>query len=85
MAGIAHPIFGNLFDDEDEDFEEDECMEESSFIYEKNNRSKERSRMSKYREYFSDEALKGIDTFDIGGENFLLDPPQNALLHIELE
>lgn len=86
LAGIAYPVFGNLFDDDDEydNFEEDD--EFSGVIAtNKTNRGKDNVRMSKQYEFFSDDALKHISTFDIGGENFLLDPPENAVLHYELD
>ena len=87
LAGIAYPVFGNLFDDEDEyyDFEDDDFIEENDFINKKMNLAKDDIRMSKQYEFFSDDALKHISTFDIGAENFLLDPPENALLHYEIE
>lgn len=71
------PIFGSIFDD---DYEEDEDYFEYLM-----HESKGEDNMSIHADYFSEEALKNIDTFDLGGENFLLDPPENALLHIELE
>lgn len=71
------PIFGSIFDD---DYEEDEDYFEHLM-----HESKGEDNMSIHADYFSEEALKNIDTFDLGGENFLLDPPENALLHIELE
>lgn len=86
LAGIAYPVFGNLFDDDDEydTFEEDDEFSEV-IVSNKTNRGKDNVRMSKQYEFFSDDALKHISTFDIGGENFLLDPPENAVLHYELE
>lgn len=85
LAGIAYPVFGNLFDDDEYDnFEEDDEFSEV-IVSNKTNRGKDNVRMSKQYEFFSDDALKHISTFDIGGENFLLDPPENAVLHYELE
>lgn len=86
LAGIAYPVFGNLFDDDDEydAFEEDDEFSEV-IVSNKTNRGKDTVRMSKQYEFFSDDALKHISTFDIGGENFLLDPPENAVLHYELD
>lgn len=78
LGTFMFPIFGSIFDDDDYEDGEDYyeyLMQES----------KGEDNMSIYADYFSEGALKNIDTFDLGGENFLLDPPENAMLHIELE
>lgn len=41
--------------------------------------------MINYNEYFSEEALKDTDTFEIDGGRFLFDPPENAMLHFDLK
>lgn len=86
LAGIAYPVFGNLFDDDDEydKFEDDDEFSEM-IVTNKTNQEKDKVRMSKHYEFFSDDALKHISTFNIGAENFLLDPPENAVLHYEFE
>lgn len=78
LGTFMFPIFGSIFDDDD--YEEDKDYFEYLM-----HESKGEDNMSIHADYFSEEALKNIDTFDLGGENFLLDPPENALLHIELE
>lgn len=75
------PIFGSVFDDDD--YEEDEDY--FDYIMQESKKSEGENNMSVHADFFSEEALKNIDTFELGGENFLLDPPENALLHIELE
>lgn len=47
--------------------------------------SRNRFNMINYYEYFSEDALKVIDTFEISGENFLLDSPENAVLYFDLK
>lgn len=85
LAGIAYPVFGNIFDDDDEydNFEEDDEFSEV-VATNKTNRGKDNIRMSKQHEFFSDDALKHISTFDIDGD-FLLDPPEDSVLHYEVE
>lgn len=83
--GISYHIFENLLDEEYDDFEYDADMESIGLTIQKNNQLEEDVTMSKYYEYFSDDALRHINTFDIGAEDFLLDPPENAVLHYELE
>lgn len=87
LGGLAYSVFGKLFDDIDEYdlFEEDEISEMIASNNTKINQGKDNVRMSKYYELFSDDALKHINTFDIGAENFLLDPIENAVLHYEVE
>ena len=82
LGTLMYPIFGNMLDDEDED---DEIIESVDFTKVKTNQLKDDIRMSKLYEFFSDDALKHISTFDIGAENFLLDPPENAVLHYEIK
>ena len=79
-------MFGNIFDDDDEydNFEEDDEFSEV-VATNKTNRGKDKIRLSKHYEFFNDDALRHIGTFDICGQNFLLDPPENVVLHYELE
>lgn len=84
LGTLMYPVFGSIF--EDDDYEDDEDF--LDYIMHGSHKGKNREgedNMSKHSEIFNEEALKNIDTFEIGGENFLLDPPENALLHIELE
>ena len=86
LTPLIYPIFGNMFDDEDE-----ECFEEissDSYNNEHINYKKEgrnRFNMINYCEYFSEDVLKEIDVLEIGGENFLIDPPEDAMLRFDLE
>lgn len=81
LGMFMFPIFGSIFDDDD--YEEDDDYFE--YLMHESKKSEGEDNMSIHADYFSEEALKNIDTFDLGGENFLLDPPENALLHVELE
>lgn len=78
LGMFMFPIFGSIFNDDN--YEEDKDYFE--YLMHEN---KGEDNMSIHADYFSEEALKNIDTFDLGGENFLLDPLENALLHVELE
>ena len=83
---LMYPIFGSLYeDDEDEYFDEitSEIHNDNTHIHEKNSRNK--LNMINHCEYFSEDALKSIDTFEIGGKRFLLDPPKNSVLRFDLE
>lgn len=85
LGTLMYPSFGSIF--EDDDYEEDEDFLDS-IMYSSHKKKKhegEEDNMSKHSEIFNEEALQNIDTFEIGGENFLIDPPENALLAINLE
>lgn len=86
LGTLMYPIFGNMFDDEDEEYFEE--INGESYNNNHINRKKEsrnRFNMINYYEYFSEDALKVIDTFEISGENFLLDSPENAVLYFDLK
>lgn len=84
LGTLMYPIFGNMLDDE-EYFEEinDESYNNNHINHKIESRN--RFNMINYYEYFSEDALKVIDTFEISGENFLLDSPENAVLYFDLK
>lgn len=86
LGTLMYPIFGNMLDDEDEEYFEEingESYNNNHINHKKEIRN--RFNMINYYEYFSEDALKVIDTFEISGENFLLDSPENAVLYFDLK
>lgn len=82
LGGLMYPIFGEMFDEDDDNIN---YTDPAVYGEKRTYCVKGETLMNKHSEIFSDEALKSIDVFDIDGENFLLDSPEGALLHIDLE
>lgn len=70
-------FFSDLLSEADKNF--------FDYIINGNKKSEGEDSMSICAEFFSEEALEKIDIFELRGDEFLLFPPDNALLCIELE
>jgi hypothetical protein len=79
---LMYSVFRSMPDDEYFDEITSEVYDDNK-IYEKESRNK--LDMVNSSEYISEEVLKSIETFEMNGEDFLLDSPENAILRFNLK